>query len=92
MSKDNELDEVAEVISAIIVVTILIILLPLLTYWFGYFDGWLAMKTVGNPLIASINEVFGTSFSVRALPKIGGALGWIGGFFKTATAFKRKGE
>jgi hypothetical protein len=88
MSKDNEL----EAISAIIVVIILIILLPLLTYWFGYFDGWLAMKTVGNPLITSINEVFGTSFSVTALPKIGGALGWIGGFFKSADIFKRKGE
>ena len=92
MSKDNELEEVADIIGILIATIILIILLPLLTYWLGYFDGWLAMKTVGDPLISSINAVFGTSFSVTALPKIGGALGWIGGFFKTTTAFKRKGE
>lgn len=91
MSKDNN-DDLIGFFVAIFALIAFVFLLPLLTYWFGYFDGWLAMRTVGDPLISSINAVFGTSFSVTALPKIGGVLGWIGGFFKTATIFKRKGD
>ena len=62
---------------------VMIILQPALLFWLGYFSGWLAKLIIGTKLVAAINMVFGTAFTADMLPMIGGALGWIGGFFKS---------
>ena len=56
---------------------------PALLFWLGYFSGWLAKLVIGTKLVTAINMVFGTAFTADMLPMIGGALGWIGGFFKS---------
>lgn len=62
---------------------VLIIIQPALFFWLGYFGGWLAKLVIGTKLVTAINMVFGTAFTADMLPMIGGALGWIGGFFKS---------
>ena len=62
---------------------VVIILQPALLFWLGYFSGWLAKLIIGAKLVTAINMVFGTAFTANMLPMIGGALGWIGGFFKS---------
>ena len=71
----------AEIIALIVLSIILILILPFLTYWCGYFDGWLTMKTIGKEVIGSLNATFGCDLAVKDLPKIGGALGWVSGMF-----------
>ena len=66
----------------------MIIIEPALLFWLGYFSGWLAKLVIGTKLVTAINMVFGTAFTADMLPMIGGALGWIGGFFKSTTAAK----
>ena len=56
---------------------------PALLFWLGYFSGWLAKLVIGTKLITAINMVFGTAFTADMLPMIGGALAWIGCFFKS---------
>ena len=62
---------------------VVIIIQPALLFWLGYFSGWLAKLVIGTKLVTAINMVFGTAFTADMLPMIGGALGWIGGFFKS---------
>ena len=67
----------------IVFLVVVIILQPALLFWLGYFSGWLAKLIIGTKLVAAINMVFGTAFTADMLPMIGGALGWIGSFFKS---------
>ena len=76
------------IISIIAFLVVVIIIEPALLFWLGYFSGWLAKLVIGTKLVTAINMVFGTAFTADMLPMIGGALGWIGGFFKSTTAAK----
>ena len=67
---------------------VVIILQPALLFWLGYFSGWLAKLIIGTKLVTAINMVFGTAFTADMLPMIGGALGWIGSFFKSINNIK----
>ena len=69
---------------------VVIIIEPALLFWLGYFSGWLAKLVIGTKLVTAINMVFGTAFTADMLPMIGGALGWIGGFFKSINNVKNK--
>lgn len=64
---------------------VVIIIEPALLFWLGYFSGWLAKLVIGTKLVTAINMVFGTAFTAEMLPMIGGALAWIGSFFKGVT-------
>lgn len=56
-----------------------------LTFWIGYFLGWLAMKTVGSPLTYGLNCLFATTvFKETMLPFIAGGLNWIASFFRSS--------
>lgn len=88
MSNNNDSKDLIDFFVAIFALIAFVFLVPILTYWCGYLDGWIAMKTIGDPLIDSINSIFGTSFLAADLPKIGGVLGWIGGFFKAIDTSK----
>ena len=65
---------------------VVIIIQPALLFWLGYFSGWLAKLVIGTKLVTAINTIFGTAFTADMLPMIGGALGWIGSFFKSIRA------
>ena len=71
------------IVGVIAFFVVAIIIQPALLFWLGYFSGWLAKLVIGTKLVTAINMVFGTAFSADMLPMIGGALGWIGGFFKS---------
>ena len=92
--KRNNNDKLlGEVIALIFIAFILFLILPFLTYWAGYLDGWITMKTVGPHVVKAINCTFGTEFAIKDLPKIGGALGWLGGMFLPHNYIKtKKGE
>lgn len=67
----------------IVFIIVVIIIQPALLFWLGYFSGWLAKLIIGTKLVTAINMIFGTAFTADMLPMIGGALGWIGSFFKS---------
>ena len=71
------------IVGVIAFFVVVIIIEPALLFWLGYFSGWLAKLVIGTKLVTAINMVFGTVFTADMLPMIGGALGWIGGFFKS---------
>ena len=76
------------IIGLIVFLVVVIIIEPALLFWLGYFSGWLAKLVIGTKLVTAINMVFGTAFTADMLPMIGGALGWIGGFFKSVRTIK----
>ena len=69
------------IVGIIVFLVVVIIIQPALLFWLGYFGGWLAKLVIGTKLVTAINMVFGTAVTADMLPMIGGALGWIGGFF-----------
>ena len=71
------------IVGIIAFLVVVIIIEPALLFWLGYFGGWLAKLVIGTKLVTAINMVFGTAFTAHMLPMIGGALGWIGSFFKS---------
>ena len=78
------------IFGVIVFIIVGIIIEPALLFWLGYFSGWLAKLIIGTKLVTAINMVFGTAFTADMLPMIGGALGWIGSFFKSINNVKNK--
>lgn len=78
------------IFGVIVFIIVVIIIQPALLFWLGYFSGWLAKLIIGTKLVTAINMVFGTAFTADMLPMIGGALGWIGSFFKSINNVKNK--
>ena len=76
------------IVGVIAFLIVVIIIQPALLFWLGYFSGWLAKLVIGTKLVTAINMAFGTAFTADMLPMIGGALGWIGGFFKSVRIIK----
>lgn len=74
------------IVGVIAFFVVVIIIEPALLFWLGYFSGWLAKLVIGTKLVTAINMAFGTAFTADMLPMIGGALGWIGSFFKSISA------
>ena len=71
------------IVGVIAFLIVVIIIQPALLFWLGYFSGWLAKLVIGTKLVTAINMIFGTALIADMLPMIGGALGWIGSFFKS---------
>ena len=69
----------------IILTTVILWLIdPWLSFWLAYCGGWIAKITIGTPLTQALNTLFNTTkFTPSMIPLIAGALGWMGGFFKT---------
>lgn len=81
------------IIGAIGVIILAVVFWPFITFWLGYFTGWLTKITVGAKVCSALNATLGTSFTPEVLPWVGAALGWIGSFFKTVntnTTYKSK--
>lgn len=76
---------IIETIGIIVLAVIFIVFYPFLLFWVGYFSGWLAKLVIGTKLAAALNIAFHTTwFTAEMLPMIGGALAWVGSFFKGA--------
>ena len=74
---------IIEIIGIIVLAAIFIVFYPFLLFWVGYFSGWLAKLVIGTKLAAALNIAFHTTwFTAEMLPMIGGALAWVGSFFK----------
>ena len=96
-NNDNEIVElIAGIIGFIGLIIFIVLIGPFLNFWCGYFGGWIAKIIIGDPLCRALNVLFDTNYFVKdMLPWIGGALGWIGHFFKststkTSTNSKKK--
>lgn len=79
------------IIGAVVLIGILFLLVPLLTFFFGWLAGLLAKVAIGVPLCNALNMLLNVSyFTPDKLPMMGGALGWVGSFFKTSVTNKSK--
>lgn len=79
-----EMEDIFKIIGRMAVIIGLILILPFISFWLSYFGGWICKITIGNTLVKALNILFNTTyFTTEMIPWIAGALGWIGGFFKT---------
>lgn len=79
-----EMEDIFKIIGGVAVIIGLILILPFISFWLSYFGGWICKVTIGNTLVKALNILFNTTyFTTEMIPWIAGALGWIGGFFKT---------
>lgn len=72
----------------IALLVVAIVVGPLITFWLGYFGGWLAKIIIGAKLCEAL-AYLGLTVTPEMLPWIGAALAWIGGFFKSVNTSKR---
>ena len=85
------MENIFKIIGGIVAIIGVILILPFISFWLSYFGGWLTKITIGNTLVKALNILFNTSyFRAEMLPLMAGALGWIGGFFKTVYSVKNK--
>lgn len=90
--RDNDgIFEGLGVLVALAGVIALIIFAPMISFFISYFGGWLCKITFGNILCNGLNTLFNVVwFTPDKLPIMAGALGWIGGFFKSIDFSKNK--
>lgn len=79
-------------IGAIAAVAGCVIIIPFISFWLAYFGGWICSLVIGNVLTEGLNTLFNTTYFTKdIIPICAGALGWIGGYFKsTHTNVKTK--
>ena len=83
--------ELSTVIGAVALIIGLFLILPFISFWASYFGGWICKITIGNTLVKALNMLFNTAYFTKdMIPWIAGALGWIGGFFKSVNTSKSK--
>ena len=85
------MDDFLTVLGAIILIIGLLLFMPFIGFWISYFGGWICKITIGGTLVKALNMLFNTAYFTKdMIPWIAGALGWIGGFFKTISSSKSK--
>ena len=83
--------ELSTVVGAVALIIGLFLILPFISFWASYFGGWICKITIGNTLVKALNMLFNTAYFTKdMIPWIAGALGWIGGFFKSLNTSKSK--
>ena len=91
--KESTSSLVGKLVGMIILLIIWIVFYPFLVFWLGYFSGWIAKLIIGTKLAAALNMAFHTTwFTAEMLPMIGGALAWVGSFFKGTTKTVEKSK
>jgi hypothetical protein len=85
----NSGEETMGIVMAIALIVVLIVIGPLVTFWLGYFGGWLAKIVIGAKLCEALGYL-GLTVTPNMLPWISAALAWIGGFFKTVNSSRSK--
>ena len=83
--------ELSTFVGAVALIIGLFLILPFISFWLSYFGGWICKITIGNTLVKALNMLFNTAYFTKdMIPWIAGALGWIGGFFKSVNTSKSK--
>lgn len=71
-------------LGVIFVAIIAYLFVPMLSFFITYIGGWVCKITFGPTLCYALNTLFNaTYFEPDKLPLMAGALGWIGGYFKS---------
>ena len=60
--------------ATLLATVVLFIFNAFVTFWIGYFLGWLAMKTVGSPLTYGLNCLFATTMFKETMQSIKGII------------------
>ena len=93
MDKNDILDAVAGIIGAVGLLLLIILIVPFICFWGGYFGGWVAKIIIGDPLCRALNILFDTKYFVKdMLPWLGGALAWIGHYFRSTNTVSKKNK
>ena len=72
------------VIGYVVLIALVILIMPFISFWSGYFGGWLCSLVIGDILADGLNSLFNTThFTKDMIPLCAATLGWIGGHFKT---------
>lgn len=81
------------ILGAIAFIALIVFVMPFVHFWVAYFGGWITMKIIGVKLTDALNILFNTQyFKPQMLPMMAGALGWIGGFFKSISSTTNKND
>lgn len=79
------------IFGTLILIIIGIIVMLFISFWLSYLGGWITMKIIDNTLCNALNTCFGTArFEPWMIPWVAGALGWIGGYFKSSNILNNK--
>jgi hypothetical protein len=71
-------------------IIILFLFIPFISFWLSYFGGWITSLVIGDTLCKALNILFNTAYFTKdMIPMMSGALGWIGGFFKSIHSNKK---
>ena len=82
MNKDN-----SALLGGCLTVIILLIFAPVITFFCGWFGGWILMKIVGGAVVTGLNTLFGTTrFIPDLIPVVCGVLAVVGSYFKTSVS------
>ena len=86
-------DDFLTIIGAIAIIALTLIVMPFVSFWLAYFGGWITMHVIGDTLANALNTLFNTTyFHKEMLPMMAGALGWIGGYFKSVSSTAKKND
>ena len=90
---EDFLEVLVAIFGIIGVIILMIVVMPFIHFWLAYFGGWVAMHVIGNSLTNALNTLFNTTyFHKEMLPMMAGALGWIGGYFKSVSSTTKKND
>ena len=76
---------ICEIIGVICVIIIILFIFPWLSFWFGYFCGWLSKITIGKYLVEGFSLV-GLTIPLNKVPLLSGVIGWVACFFGSAAS------
>ena len=78
-------DDFITIMGAIAIIALALIIMPFVSFWLAYFGGWITSLVIGDTLANALNTLFSTTYFTKdIIPMCAGALGWIGGYFKTS--------
>lgn len=87
--KDNTTG--ALVFGGVLTMVLLLIFSPIITFWAGYFGGWILSKFVGDYIVSGFNLLLGRDvITISFLPIFCGSLAVIGSYFKSTQTNNNK--
>ena len=84
-------ESLAVIVGSITIVFVTLLIVPFVSFWCGYFGGWLCSLVIGDTLASGLNSLFNvTYFTKDMIPLCAATLGWIGGHFKCRSTTVKK--
>lgn len=84
-------DTILSITGGVVLIALMILFVPFISFWFGYFGGWLCSLVIGDILADGLNSLFNTThFTKDMIPLYAATLGWIGGHFKSKATVKKE--